>query len=148
MVYSAGIIPFRIVNGEMEFFVGHPGGKRWEHKNYWAYLKGCVEEGEDWAGTAIREFKEESGLSLEGITVADLFPLGTVLQNPNKTAIAFGLHYPNIDESECHSNIAEEGDYPEVDKYRWMTITQLMNATHKTHIAFYQRIIDMFTVRE
>lgn len=148
MVYSAGIIPFRMNEGEMEFFVGHPGGRHWENKNYWAYLKGCVEDGEDWLGTALREFKEESGLKLEGVTNYDLIALGSVLQNPTKTAIAYGLHYPNIDPNECHSNICEEGTHPEVDRYRWMTLAQLRNVTHKTHIVFYQRIIDMFTVVE
>ena len=31
MEYSSGIIPFRKnKNGEIEFFVGHPGGVGWE----------------------------------------------------------------------------------------------------------------------
>ena len=67
MKYSAGIIPFRInkETNELEFFVGHPGGYWWKNKNYWAFLKGNVENGENWQETALREFKEESGLSME-----------------------------------------------------------------------------------
>ena len=65
MIYSAGIIPFRRNNnGETEFFVGHPGGEMWKNRNYWAFLKGGVEEGETWQDTALREFTEESGVSL------------------------------------------------------------------------------------
>ena len=73
MIYSAGIIPFRRNSkGEVEFFVGHPGGVGWQWKDYWAYLKGGVEGEETWEETALREFREESGLKLEGITEKNL----------------------------------------------------------------------------
>ena len=72
MEYSAGIIPFRRnSNGQLEFFVGHPGGVGWEWKDYWAYLKGGVEGEETWEECALREFREESGLKLEGIGKKD-----------------------------------------------------------------------------
>ena len=64
MSTSAGIIPYRINNGHIEFFVGHPGGPYWKNNPYYAFLKGGLEEGEDSFMAAIREFKEESGLSL------------------------------------------------------------------------------------
>ena len=127
----------------MEFFVGHPGGIGWRHKEYWAYLKGQVEDGEDWTDAAIREFKEESGLSLEGCESNMLIPLGTSVQNPNKTVIAYGLHYPNIDPADCHSNMADNGLCPEIDAYRWMTYDKLKNVTHPAHLIFYDALIDM-----
>ena len=88
MEYSSGIIPFRRnEKGELEFFVGHPGGVGWQWRDYWAYLKGGVEEGEEWEETALREFKEESGLPLTNITKSDLIPLGTAKQNKHKIKI-------------------------------------------------------------
>lgn len=144
MKYSAGIIPFRINgDGVMEFFVGHPGGFRWFGVNYWAFLKGGVEKGETWADAAIREFKEESGLTMEDCESGYLIPLGSVLQNPNKTVIAFGLHYPNIDCDKCHSNLAEGTNTPEIDSYRWMTLAELEKSTHKTHLLFYNILIKL-----
>ena len=89
MEYSAGIIPFRKnKNGQHEFFVGHPGGVGWQWKDYWAYLKGGVEGNETWEECALREFREESGLKLEGIKQKDLIPLGTSKQNKHKIVIA------------------------------------------------------------
>ena len=142
MKYSAGIIPFRVNDsGELEFFVGHPGGIGWRNRDYWAYLKGGVEKNEDYVSAAIREFKEESGLSMEDCVSQMLIPLGTSLQNPKKTVIAYGLHYPNIDPSDCHSNMADNGRNPEIDAYRWMTYDELRKCTHPMHLIFYETLI-------
>lgn len=145
MKYSAGIIPFRInkETNELEFFVGHPGGYWWKNKNYWAFLKGNVENGENWQETALREFKEESGLSMEDYESQMLIPLGTVLQNPSKTAIAFALHYPDIDPDKCFSNLIEDNVTPEIDEYRWVSYNDIKNITHKTHMVFYEKIKNM-----
>lgn len=145
MKESAGIIPFRINEdtGKLEFFVGHPGGYGWEGKNYWAFLKGHVESGESWQDAAIREFKEETGLSMTDCRSQMLFPLGKVRQNNTKEAIAFALHYPNIDPDKCFSNVIEDGVTPEIDKYRWIEYDAIKNMTHKTHLVFYEQIKKM-----
>lgn len=144
MIYSAGIIPFRRNSkGEVEFFVGHPGGVGWQWKDYWAYLKGGVEGEETWEETALREFREESGLKLEEITEKNLIPLGTSKQNKHKIVVAFGLYYPNIDPDKCFSNMADNGLYPEIDKYAWFTFDVLKEKTHPMHINFYEQIIEL-----
>lgn len=146
MEYSAGIIPFRRNNnGELEFFVGHPGGVGWEWKDYWAYLKGGVEEGETWKEAALREFSEESGISIEKLLSnnRELFNLGTSRQNKHKIVIAYGIHYPNINPNECFSNMADNGKWPEIDRYAWFTFEELKKKTHPMHITFYEQIIDM-----
>lgn len=143
MNISCGIIPFRKnENGEMEFFVGHPGGNYPNQRNLWMFLKGAVEEEETWAETALREFKEETGLPMEGCDISMLIPLGSVQQNPHKIAVAFGLNYPNIDPETCYSNMTEENT-PEIDRYCWMTYDQVCKFTHHTHIGFYDQIMDM-----
>lgn len=143
MKTSCGIIPFRKnEDGEMEFFVGHPGGDYGRQRDLWMFLKGAVEEGETWAETAIREFKEETGLSMEDCESGMLIPLGSVQQNPHKVAVAYGLHYPNIDPDKCFSNMVDEFT-PEIDKYRWMKYDDICKYTHHTHIGFYDQLIDM-----
>lgn len=143
MNISCGIIPFRKnENGEMEFFVGHPGGNYPNQRNLWMFLKGAVEGDESWAETALREFKEETGLTMEGCDTNILIPLGSVQQNPHKIAVAFGLNYPNIDPETCHSNMTEE-NIPEIDRYCWMTYDQVCKFTHHTHIGFYDQIMDL-----
>ena len=91
----------------------------------------------------MREFREESGLKLEGIGKKDLIPLGTSKQNKHKIVIAFALYYPNIDTEKCFSNMADNGLNPEIDKYAWMTFDELKEKTHRMHINFYEQIIEM-----
>ena len=144
MEYSAGIIPFRVnENNVMEFFVGHPGGQSEEWDNYWAFLKGGVEPGETWKQAALREFKEESGLTLNDISDWMLIPLGNSQQNKHKVVIAFGLHYPNIDPDTCTSNLIEGGEDPEVDRYSWKTYEELEKVTHKKHLLFYKQLMEL-----
>ena len=138
---SCGIIPFRKnEKGEMEFFVGHPGGHYNNQKDLWMFLKGAVEDGETWKETALREFKEETGLTLEDDVADQLITLGSVQQNPHKIAAAFGLEYPNIDPNKCHSNMVD-GVTPEIDKYCWMTYDQICRYTHPTHMFFYEQLM-------
>lgn len=144
MYTSCGIIPFRRnKEDELEFFVGHPGGNHPRQENLWMFLKGAVEGNETWEETALREFKEETGLLMEGITVNSLIPLGSVQQNPHKIAVAFGLHYPNIVPSECHSNMVDD-IIPEIDKYSWMTYDDICRCTQHAHITFYDELMEMF----
>lgn len=144
MLISCGIIPFRI-NGddELEFFVGHPGGNYPNQQNLWMFLKGTVEGDESWEEAALREFKEETGLEMEDVTKDMLIPLGSVQQSPHKTAVAFGLHYPNIDADKCYSNVGDGGIEPEIDRYSWMNYEKICKYTHRTHLFFYSQLVDM-----
>lgn len=149
MKYSAGIIPYRYNNqGELEFFLGHPGGKFWSKKNYWAYLKGGVEKGENWFTAAKREFEEESGFSLADCNDGDFIPLGTTLQNSKKTVIAYAIKIDYIDTEKCFSNLCEDNETPEIDKYGWFDFDTTLNVTNKSHIIFYERIKDILTNNE
>lgn len=137
MAKSVGIIPYKVVDGELLFFVGHPGGCR---NNYWALMKGGVENGEDDRETALREFKEESGVDLSN-RKDELEYLGQVRQNPKKCVGAFSLRVEDIDPSKCYSNLCPNGHTPEIDQYRWMAWDELKPVTHKTHIIFYEKIL-------
>ncbi len=152
-MYSAGIIPFRFnpKSDKLEFFLGHPGGEYWKNKNYWAYLKGGVEEGENWLEAAKREFEEESGISLEGFDDKEFIPLGTVQQNKKKCVIAYGLQFLpefdgiDIDPSKCHSNMCDDNITPEVDRYGWFTLEEVRKVTNKSHIVFFEKICSYLT---
>lgn len=135
---SCGIIPFRVnSDGVIEFFVAHPTNSG----NYWAFCKGQMEGGESEKQTAIREFEEETGVSLSGIKEDDLAYLGKTQQSKKKNVVAFGLNYPNIDETKCHSNFLDDGVTPENDDFKWLTFNELKDITHKKHIKFYQTLI-------
>ena len=70
---SAGLLLFRRVGPDIEFFLAHPGGPFWRNKEEgaWTIPKGVVEQGESPLAAAIREFEEETGVPNLG-TLADL----------------------------------------------------------------------------
>ena len=149
MEYSAGIIPFRKnKDGELEFFVGHPGGVEWETRDYWAYLKGNINDGESIESAALREFKEECGLSLDNISKNDLISLGITKQNKHKYVIAFAIYYPYIEPEKCFSNMADNNLNPEIDKYAWLTYDEIVKKTHPKHIVFYNKILNIYNLRK
>lgn len=66
MKVSAGILVYKFVAGRAFFLLAHPGGPYYQKKEegVWTIPKGLAEEGEDYLKTAIREFEEETGLTL------------------------------------------------------------------------------------
>ena len=139
MKTSVGIIPYKIENGKYYFLVGHPGG--WK-REWWSYLKGGMEKDENEIDTAIREFREESGVDLSEHS-SRLVYLGKVKQNKNKNVVAYAIEYPNIDPEKCFSNFIEDGVTPEMDRYCWMEYDKLVPLTHQAHIQFYDKIMDI-----
>src|ERR671920_2583298 len=75
---SAGILLFRQRGREIQVLLIKPGGPYWRNKDTGAWMipKGLVEPGEAPAEAALREFAEETGVSLTAVS----FPLATVRQ--------------------------------------------------------------------
>ena len=86
---SAGLLMYRVKNGEIEVFLAHPGGPFFKSKDdgHWTIPKGEIEPGEDLLETACREFKEEGGLEPSG----DFLPLGSIRQKGGKIVHAWAF---------------------------------------------------------
>ena len=148
MHHSAGIIPYKFVDGEIMFFLGHPGGPMNARRNYWALLKGTMENGEDSLDTAIREFQEESGLELDGSAKERLWLVGTVKQRSDKIVTAYAMEVDDIDCEKCHSNLVQGENFPEMDRYRWLTIEEVRGVVSKTNRWFYEEILSKLGIDE
>lgn len=139
---SCGIIVYTIENDKYYFFVGHPGG---QSRDYWALFKGLCENHEDHIETAIREFGEETGLK-NLINKEQLVPLGYVKQSRNKNVYAYAFKIENrnlINLKSCHSNMADNCPWPEIDKYDWKEYKEIIQKTHPTHKIFYDKILEL-----
>src|SRR5258706_13451832 len=106
---SAGLLMYRIKNKKPEVFLAHPGGPFFKNKDegHWTIPKGEVEEGEDLLQTAVREFKEETGITPEG----DFIPLGTITQKGGKIVHAWAFE-GDQDSQQPHSSNFLEVDGP------------------------------------
>ncbi|QDU75345.1 RNA pyrophosphohydrolase [Bremerella volcania] len=65
---SAGLVMFRLCEGQCQVLLGHPGGPFFQKKDagVWSIPKGELDEGEDAFAAAQREFQEETGLVAHG----------------------------------------------------------------------------------
>ena len=65
---SAGLLMYRIHDGELQMLLAHPGGPFFKNKDdgAWSIPKGEIEPGEDLLEAAKREFKEETGVTPTG----------------------------------------------------------------------------------
>lgn len=120
---SAGLLMYKFDREELKVFLVHPGGPFFKNKDegYWSIPKGLVEKDEDLLNTAIREFKEETGIE----PVGEFDSLGWVKQKSGKTVHAWSFEYfgdndikilSNEFELEWPPNSGQKQFIPEVDK--------------------------------
>jgi predicted NUDIX family NTP pyrophosphohydrolase len=127
-VSSAGILMYRRAGEDPEMLLVHPGGPYWRKKDEgaWSIPKGEMDEGEDAAAAARREFMEETGLALLG----PLDSLGEIRQRGGKRVMAFAVE-GDVDVQTIRSNTFEiewppKGgrmqSFPEIDRAEWFDL--------------------------
>jgi predicted NUDIX family NTP pyrophosphohydrolase len=138
---SAGLLPFRRRDGQLEVFLVHPGGPFWANKDIhaWSVAKGEVEPHEDLLGAAYREFSEETGLAPEGPVV----PLAPVRQASGKMVHVWAVE-ADIDPLMIRSNTfalewpprsRQVRQFPEVDRAAWFALAAAAAKIHKGQLA-------------
>jgi predicted NUDIX family NTP pyrophosphohydrolase len=106
----------------------HPGGHFWRNKDdgAWSIPKGEMDEGEDPAEAALREFMEELG----NAPALPLRPLGEIRQRGGKRVHAFivegdidvGAVASNTFEIEWPPKSGRLQTFPEVDRAEWFDL--------------------------
>jgi predicted NUDIX family NTP pyrophosphohydrolase len=125
---SAGILMYRRTGKVLEVLLVHPGGPFWRNRDdgAWSIPKGEMDEGEDPAEAALREFMEEIGSAPEG----PLRSLGEIRQRGGKRVYAFAVE-GDIDAGTIASNAFEiewppksgrRQTFPEVDRAGWFDL--------------------------
>ena len=125
---SAGILPWRRGEGGLQVFLARMGGPFWQGREAgaWSIVKGELAEGEEALAAALREFREETGLAVEG----DLVPLTPVRQAGGKVVHAWAVEAPGLDPAAVRSNTfpvewprgsGKFRQYPEIERAAWLT---------------------------
>lgn len=121
---SAGILLYRRRGGALEVFLVHPGGPFWAKRDdgAWSIPKGEIDEGADPLATALREFREETGID---VRFDRLEPLGSVRQAGGKVVHAWAAE-GDCDPGAIRSNTFALGKrtYPEVDRAGWFALDE------------------------
>lgn len=126
--HSAGILLFRQQDDAIEVLLIKPGGPFWRNKDAGAWMipKGEIERDETPAEAALREFAEETGVTL--VTIP--FPLATIRQSGGKIVEAFAAEgdfdparLRSIEfELEWPPRSGRMKRFPEAEEARWMTL--------------------------
>ena len=128
-ISSAGVLIYRLHEGELQVLLVHPGGPFWRNKDdgAWSIPKGEIEAGADAQETARREVDEELGIVL----TAPLQPLGEIRQRGGKRVVGFACA-GDVDTTTVKSNTFDMEwppksgllrSFPEVDRVEWFDLT-------------------------
>lgn len=125
---SAGLLMYRVRDGQLEVFLAHMGGPFWGRKDQgaWSIPKGEFAEGEEPLAAAQREFAEETGCRAYG----PFTPLTPITQRGGKRVHAWAVQ-GDCDPAELRSNTfsmewppksGRQQEFPEVDRAAWFTV--------------------------
>jgi len=127
--HSAGILLYRRGPKGLEVLLVHPGGPFWQKRDAgaWQIPKGKIDEGEALLAAALREFREELGVTLDGGTAR---PLTRIRQAAGKWVDTFAIQGDlDVDaivsetfEMEWPPKSGRRQSYPEIDRARWFPL--------------------------
>lgn len=147
---SAGLLMYRIKDNEPEVFLAHPGGPYFYKKDdgHWSIPKGEPDENEELLMTAIREFREETGI----LPAGEYIPLGSITQKGGKEVYcwAFNSDLPNDYVHECNyfeeewpPNSGEYAEFPEIDKVSFFNVTEAKEKIKAAQIPLINRLLEI-----
>jgi predicted NUDIX family NTP pyrophosphohydrolase len=150
---SAGILLFRKRVAGVEVMLVHPGGPYWARKDEgaWSIPKGLADEGEDLLAAAKREFREETGATVDG----GFMELGAHKQPGGKTIVAYGLE-GDFDVGLLKSNrfamewpprSGKTAEFPEVDRAAWFSLDEATEKATKGQKAIIAELAEKLGMR-
>lgn len=144
---SAGILLYRVTQGALEVLLVHPGGPFWKKKDEgtWTIPKGEVNPGEAPLAAALREFREETGTSLDGAAQA----LPPIRQAGGKWVHAWAIRgdldpatlVSNDFEMEWPPRSGRRQRFPEVDRGAWFGIDEARRRINKSQTALLDALV-------
>ena len=145
---SAGLLMYSFQNNELKVFLVHPGGPYFVKKDegFWGIPKGLKENNEELLDTAIREFKEETGITPHG----EFIPLSSVKQKSGKTVYAWAFETGNENQLHLSSNTFEiewpphsgvKKKFPEIDKGEFFLIDEAMKKITEAQREFITKLV-------
>jgi predicted NUDIX family NTP pyrophosphohydrolase len=149
---SAGLLMYRIKDGDLQVLAVHPGGPYWAKKDAgsWFVPKGEIEANEDELSAAKREFEEETSIAPAGPFV----DLGEVLHKSGKRVKAWafegdcdpGSIASNIFEMEWPPKSGRMQSFPEIDRAEFMDTDRAREKLHPAEYKFVERLQAMLGI--
>jgi predicted NUDIX family NTP pyrophosphohydrolase len=143
---SAGLLMYRIRDGELEFLLAHPGGPFWRERDTgaWTIPKGEIQSGEEPLAAARREFEEEVGFTSSGQLIA----LTPITQKSGKVVHAWAFE-GDCDPAAIKSNLfkmewppksGQFQDCPEVDRAAFFRLAEARRKINPAQVALLEEL--------
>ena len=143
---SAGLLMYRVRDGELQFLLVHPGGPFWKDRDAgaWTVPKGEIQEGEEPFAAALREFEEELGFPAQG----DFIGLTPIKQKGGKTVHAWAFAgdcdpactRSNSYKMEWTPKSGHFQDFPEVDRAAFFKLEEAKAKINPAQIALLEEL--------
>lgn len=127
---SAGILPYRRLNGELQVLLVHPGGPFWRNRDNgaWSVSKGEYGGDEEPETAARREFTEETGWTAVGpvVELAEIRQAGGKYLNIYVMEAEFdpATFVSNAFQMEWPPRSGRLRSFPEVDRVAWLSLSE------------------------
>lgn len=149
MRQSAGLLLYRGAPPHLEVLLVHPGGPFWARRDEgaWTIPKGEFAEGESPLAAARREFREETGVDVDGPFDA----LQPVRLAGGKRVHAFAVR-ADFDPAALVSNTftiewpprsGRMQSFPEVDRAHWYPLEEAARKLHPAQAAWLPALLEM-----
>jgi len=146
---SAGILLYKKIVNDLQIFLVHPGGPFFKNKDEgnWSIPKGEFLDDEEPLSAAKREFKEETGQTIDG----DFISVGSIKQKGGKTVYAWAVE-GDIDHETIVSNVFDlewpprSGKMitiPEVDRAGWFDIVVAKQKINPAQVPFIEQLVEI-----
>jgi predicted NUDIX family NTP pyrophosphohydrolase len=146
---SAGLLMFRLRDGEPEVLLVHPGGPFWATKDEgaWSIPKGEFPAEEQPLAAAQREFEEETGCRARG----PFIPLTPVTQRSGKLVHAWAVE-GDCNAAQLRSNVfslewppksGRRQEFPEVDRAEWFSVPVALRKINPAQRAFLTELVTL-----
>ena len=145
---SAGLLMYRLRNGNVQIFLAHPGGPLYQKKDegYWTIPKGEPPAGEHLQDAAVREFEEETGIKPCGPYVE----LGSITQKGGKVVYGWAFEGDHDSSQPIRSNLFEmqwppgsgrNQNFPEVDRAEFFSLPEGKKKLKNTQWPLVERLV-------
>lgn len=144
---SAGLLMYRVRDGQLQVLLVHPGGPFFQNKDYgvWSIPKGEIEPGEEMLTAAQREFTEETGIKPN----PPYIELGQIIQKSGKKVYAWACA-GDCEPQQARSNTfrmewpPRSGHwqaFPEVDRAEWFSLPEARRRIKPAQLPLLDRLV-------
>lgn len=150
---SAGLLIYRMKDGQLEVLIAHPGGPFFAKKDdgIWSIPKGLYEDSEDPINAAKREYEEEIGMPAPN---GRYTKLGEIKRKDGKTIQAWSVE-GDVNQDKVKSNNFEmewpprsgqKQEFPEIDRAAWFNLEIAALKLQPIQVEFLKRLAEHLKV--